>query len=236
MEVREHKRSKRRVLFIVTALALALLLLLPSTGWVVRQQFRMLFTTAPEKAFMLLLGIKARYIGLSEAKAKKLREWAEQRLKEAAKRNPKALPVQISSVVWTVPSTEVPNRLQELLNQFPNEPILPAAILRHYCVRHYSVPSLRQIDQKEIATFERIAREGERVDPENAYFPMMRAAGLFAAGKKEEALKVLMQASEKSRWDNYAVAEAVGNLGLFETAFGRMNGVTKAILAETNFE
>jgi len=229
--MRERKRYTKAILINITLLALALLLLLPSTGWIVRQQFRMLVATAPEKAFMLLLGIKAKYIGLSESKAQKLREWVEQRLKEAAKRNPKALPVQISLVVWTVPFTEVPNRLQELLNQFPNEPILLAAILRHYCV-----PPLRQIAQKEIETFERIARKGERVDSENAYFPMMRAAVLFAAGKKEEALKALMQASEKSRWDNYAVAEAIGNMRLFESAFGRMNGVTKAILTEAVLE
>jgi len=227
--VREHKRSKRRVLFIVTALALALLLFLPATSWIVRQQFRMLVTTAPEKAFMLLLGIKAEYIGLSESKAQRLREWAEQRLKEAAKQNPKDLPVQIASVAWTVPSKETPTRLQELLNRFPNEPTLLAAILRHHRISPSKSP-------KEISTFEQTALKGGKVDPENAYFPMMRAAELFASGKEEEALKALVKASEKSRWDNYAVAEAVGNLRLFETAFGRMNGVTKAILAESVFD
>ena len=224
--MKEHKRYKMAFLFTITFLALALLLFLPSTGWIVRQQFRMLFTTAPEKAFMLLLGIKARYIGLSESKAQKLSEWAEKRLKEAAERNPNDLPVQISSVIWTVPSMKVPNRLRELLNRFPNEPTLLAAILRHHRI-------LPQLSPKEIATFAQIALKGERVDPENAYFPMMRAAGLFIAGKEEEALKALMQASERSRWDNYAAAEAVGNLRLFETAFGRMNGTARAILTET---
>jgi hypothetical protein len=138
----------------------------------------MLFTTAPEKALMLLLGIKAKYIGLSESKAQKLEEWAEQRLKDAAERNPNDLPVQISSVLLTIPHTEVPKRLQELLKRFPNEPTLLASILRHHCSR-----SLKQMSAKEVATFEWIAREGERVDPQNAYFPMMRAAVLFAAGK-----------------------------------------------------
>jgi tetratricopeptide (TPR) repeat protein len=217
------------VLFIVTALALALLLFLPATSWIVRQQFRMLVTTAPEKAFMLLLGIKAEYIGLSESKAQRLREWAEQRLKEAAKQNPKDLPIQIASVAWTVPSKETPTRLQELLNRFPNEPTLLAAILRHHRISPSKSP-------EEISTFEQTALKGGKVDPENAYFPMMRAAELFASGKEEEALKALVKASEKSRWDNYAAAEAVGNLRLFETAFGRMNRVTKAILAELVFE
>jgi hypothetical protein len=227
----ERKRRKMTILFTVTFLAFVLLLFLPSTGWIVRQQLRMLFTTAPEKALMLLLGIKAKYIGLSESKAQKLEEWVKQGLKDAAERNPNDLPVQISSVLLTTPHTEVPKRLQELLKRFPNEPTLLATILRHHCSR-----SLRQMSAKEVATFERIAHEGERVDPQNAYFPMMRAAMLFAAGKEEEALKALVQASKKSRWDNHAVAEAVGNLRLFETAFGRMNGVTKAVLAEMVLE
>jgi hypothetical protein len=227
----ERKRRKMTILFTVTLLAFVLLLFLPPMGWIVRQQFRMLFTTAPEKALMLLLGIKAKYIGLSESEAQKLEEWAKQRLKDAAERNPNDLPVQISSVLLTTPHTEVPKRLQELLKQFPNEPTLLATILRHHCSR-----LLKQMSAKEVATFDRIAREGERVDPQNAYFPMMRAAVLFAAGKEEEALKALVQASKKSRWDNYAVAEAVGNLRLFETAFGRMNGVTKAVLAEMVLE
>jgi predicted Zn-dependent protease len=203
----ERKRRKMTILFTVTFFALVLLLFLPSTGWIVRQQLRMFFTTAPEKALMLLLGIKAKYIGLSESKAQKLEEWVKQRLKDAAERNPNDLPVQISSVLLTTPHTEVPKRLQELLKRFPNEPTLLAAILRHHCSR-----SLKQMSAKEVANFERIAYEGERVDPQNAYFPMMRAAVLFAAGKEEEALKALVQASKKSRWDNYAVAEAVGNL------------------------
>jgi hypothetical protein len=228
----ERKRRKMTILFTITFLAFVLLLFLPSTGWIVRQQLRMLFTTAPEKALMLLLGIKAKYIGLSESKAQKLEEWVKQGLKDAAERNPNDLPVQISSVLLTTPHTEVPKRLQETSQTvFPTKPTLLATILRHHCSR-----SLKQMSAKEVETFDQIAHEGERVDPQNAYFPMMRAAVLFAAGKEEEALKALVQASKKSRWDNYAVAEAVGNFRLFETAFGRMNGVTKAVLAEMVLE
>ena len=87
----ERKRRKMTILFTVTFLAFVLLLFLPSTVWIVRQQLRMLLTTAPEKALMLLLGIKAKYIGLSESKAQKLEEWVKQRLKDAAERNPKRL-------------------------------------------------------------------------------------------------------------------------------------------------
>ncbi len=72
--MKERKRYTVAVLLTITLLALALLFFLPSTGWIVKQQFRMLVTTAPEKALMLLLGIKAKYIGLSESKAKKLSE------------------------------------------------------------------------------------------------------------------------------------------------------------------
>ncbi|MFA0736214.1 MAG: hypothetical protein OGMRLDGQ_002714, partial [Candidatus Fervidibacter sp.] len=115
----ERKRRKMTILFTVTFFALVLLLFLPSTGWIVRQQLRMFFTTAPEKALMLLLGIKAKYIGLSESKAQKLEEWVKQKLKDAAERNPNDLPVQISSVLLTTPHTEVPKRLQELLKRFP---------------------------------------------------------------------------------------------------------------------
>ena len=56
--------------------------------------------------------------------------------------------------------------------------------------------------------------EGERLDPNNAYFPTMRAVGLFAARKDDEAVEAFIKASRKPRYDDYAAEETEGALRL----------------------
>ncbi|MFN3422850.1 MAG: hypothetical protein ACK40X_14145, partial [Armatimonadota bacterium] len=80
--------------------------------------------------------------------------------------------------------------------------------------------------------FERIAAKGEQLDPDNAFFPMMRAIGLFAAHRDDDALEALIRASKKKRWDDYRLEEREGTTQLWESAFGKPNGLTKTYIAE----
>ncbi len=61
---------------------------------------------------------------------------------------------------------------------------------------------------------------------------MMRAVGLFAAYHDDDALKALIRASKKKRWDDYVFEEKEGVVQLWESAFGKPNGLTKIYIAE----
>lgn len=59
-----------------------------------------------------------------------------------------------------------------------------------------------------LSIFDQDAAEGERLDPDNSYFPLMRSAGLFAAHRDAEGLTTIARAAEKSRYDDYTYDEA----------------------------
>jgi hypothetical protein len=59
----------------------------------------------------------------------------------------------------------------------------------------------------ELAAFDRDAAMGEGLDPDNAYFPMMRAVGLLAARQDAQALAAIRRAGEKPRWEDYCGQE-----------------------------
>jgi len=48
-----------------------------------------------------------------------------------------------------------------------------------------------------------LAREGERLEPQNGFFTLMRAAALLEMGRDEEAVQALMEASRKPLWNGY---------------------------------
>lgn len=52
--------------------------------------------------------------------------------------------------------------------------------------------------------------EGERLEPQNGYFPMLRAAGLYSAHRDREALAELHRASGLTEWQPHYVDEAEG--------------------------
>lgn len=76
-----------------------------------------------------------------------------------------------------------------------------------------------------LAAYDRDAKEGERLDPDNAYFPLMRAVGLFAARRDKEAIEAIERASRKPRWEDYTNEEAEAHLHLLAKAFGRQPAI-----------
>ena len=59
----------------------------------------------------------------------------------------------------------------------------------------------------DLAAFLADAEAGERLDPDNAYFPMMRALGLFSAHRDPEGIAAIILASSRARFDDYALDE-----------------------------
>ena len=234
-----------RFLVALAVLVFSALFFVPQTGWILRTQLRMLASTLPEKALMLSLGIEPEKVGLSKEESARVKALTKQRLSQVAERFPDDERLQIAFVLATSEHDLLPDRLRDLLRRFPNSPMLHAAILRYDCLKRIHldrkelyllsespVPTkLLRSDPRHLVAFEGIAAKGERIDPDNAFFPMMRAVALFAAHRDEEALQALMRASRKSRWDDYALDEFEGIKRLWEDAFGKPNGLQKISLS-----
>ena len=230
---------------VLAVLAFSALYFVPQTGWILRTQLRMIASTLPEKALMLSLGIEPEKVGLSKEESARVKALTKQRLSQVAERFPDDERLQIAFVLATSEHDLLPDRLRDLLRRFPNSPMLHAAILRYDCLKRIHldrkeryllsespVPTkLLRSDPRHLVAFEGIAAKGERIDPDNAFFPMMRAVALFAAHRDEEALQALMRASRKSRWDDYALDEFEGIKRLWEDAFGKPNGLQKISLS-----
>jgi hypothetical protein len=70
------------------------------------------------------------------------------------------------------------------------------------------------------AAYEQAAAQGENLDPDNAYFPMMRAIGLFDAKRDAEGIAAVLRAGQKSRFDDYTDEEAEAKWTLCRHVYG----------------
>jgi hypothetical protein len=231
----------------LTASVMLVLLLAPATGWLVRSQMQRLVSPFPWLlAFMKDIGIKETVGNVTGDPG-----FAD-RLRNAADRLPDDCPAQIAR------SVGAPNRtaaLRALVPRFPANPSLYASILRFAAQNEVRLtwkepvlPDARSAlpDGKEIMTgggeqefvpapdrlaaYEQDAARGEQLDPDNAFFPAMRAAGLFAARRDREALDVLRLAAAKPRWNDYVREEVLGKWRLLQAASGDRSVIPRAAL------
>ena len=70
------------------------------------------------------------------------------------------------------------------------------------------------------AAFDNAAAQGEKLDPDNAYFPLMRAMALFDAKQDSEGIDAVVRAGQKSRYDDYTHEEAQATWALYQRAYG----------------
>ena len=136
--------------------------------------------------------------------------------------------------------------LRALTRRFPNSPTLYANILREECRRLSSnrsdssklleVPMRGNASQapasspQEIADYDREAAAGERLDPNNAYFPFMRSVGLFAAHRDAEALAAVERASTKPIWNEYLTENVEAQWRLHAEAFSDPGAIPQAAI------
>ena len=124
--------------------------------------------------------------------------------------------------------------LRALTRRFPNNPMLYANILREASRRPFlnnsdasklsgdSMPTtvMPAASPQEIAACNQDAEAGERADPDNSYFPLMLAYGLFAAHQNAAALAAVKRASGKPVWNEYLTENVDAKWRLHREAFG----------------
>ena len=76
-----------------------------------------------------------------------------------------------------------------------------------------------------LAAFDADAAAGERLDPDNAYFPFMRAVGLFAANRDAEGLAAVTRAGTRTAWREYGEDEVVGRWRVLDGVYERREAV-----------
>ncbi len=69
---------------------------------------------------------------------------------------------------------------------------------------------------------------GERLDPDNVFWPAMLASAYFAAGRDTQALAALARCEQKTRWDSYIYEEVLGQWRLYSLTYGD-HGATQKI-------
>jgi len=84
----------------------------------------------------------------------------------------------------------------------------------------------------QLAAFDADAAAGEKLDPDNAYFPLMRAVGLFAAHRDADGLAAVTRASTKTAWREYYADEVEGSWRILDGVDGRREAVTSMVAWE----
>lgn len=86
-------------------------------------------------------------------------------------------------------------------------------------------------DPQALARFDEWAATGERLDPNNSYFPAMRAVGLYAARRDKEATDALDRAANKPMWREYYAQEVEGAWKLSEAQYGETGTIARSAVA-----
>ena len=229
-------RAVQLALIATSVVLLAVLAMHPDTAWLLRMQFRLLYSPREmEAAFKEY-----------QPAGKTPPAWLRYRLEEVARDHPDDYLVQLAWAIEQRAPSDV--NLRDLLPHFGNRPALLAHILRYDVMKRVRIrrleewmlypPSKRPSPQslvppspEDLAAYDEIASKGERLDPDNVYFPLMRAIGLLAAHRDNEAIAAIERASQKSRWEDYTREEAEARLHLLETAFGRQPTISQFLNA-----
>ena len=135
---------------------------------------------------------------------------------------------------------------QRLVSDFPESPAGHAALVRIACRNGGSVGVGHSAEQEELSPTPsrtvshggeadpndalimlRSCEAGERLAPDNAYFPAIATIAHFALGHDSEAQTALHRATTKPRWYEYIDIEAAGRVRRAEQRFGPQNSLTQ---------
>ena len=207
--------------FLLTATAVFLLVVLfvaPPTRWLVRLE-----------AFPGLLG-------------------SGQTRQEFVQSHPDDYPVQLAGQTDLQKQSQV-QYARGLVSRFPNNPSLRANILRYATQNeiHLARPDERLLEVNPTphneesrtlpptaaasAAYDADAAAGERLDPDNAYFPFMRAVGLFAAHRDDAGVAEIKRAGQAHLWQEYNVDEVEGRWRISEAVYGGKEGISRMAFA-----
>ncbi len=230
-------RSPFRWLPNLTLLILLLLFLAPATGWLVGAQFRTLFRPMPGVNETMKNGnFKEGVFDLGDDF-----EWERANRQVQADKSPDDYLIQLATAGDTSSSTkagtvaEVGARYHHLAVQFPNHPAIYAHWLRRLASMEfvhrnesYLLEGQKPSDYEWrnptptawLTQCDDVAAAGEKADPNNAYFPLLRAHALFGMHQDERAMAALERASWKPDWNDFFLEEEQAGLRLKENTFG----------------
>jgi hypothetical protein len=141
-------------------------------------------------------------------------------------------------------------RLRLIIPAFPDNPGLYAHILRletakdivirrdteyeNFMIGHASqytaTEDVRLPNSDALVNFDHDAEVGERLDPQNGYFPMMRAVGLFAAHLDDRAIAAVRRAAQKPNWNDYTGEETEAVWQIAKQAFDNRSAAIHTVL------
>jgi len=235
--------TRTRRLPLLPALGLVVmsaLIILPATRWLVVQQFSMVFSPpAAMRTLLSDLGVKD---DIAQGGKSSADSDAEQNV---VSRHSDDLGLQIAfAETNSGPADQTVIRLRALVPHFPESPALNATVLRYMCMSQVKVdrdeeylftgdkppnrPAGARVRVSDAYdTFDQLAAKGERLDPDNGFFPAIRAIGLFGRNMDIDGLAALDRASGKPRFEEYLSLEARGRWRLSEGAYGRRGAFSK---------
>lgn len=245
-----HNHLRTRILLQLTLALLAVVLLIPTIRGPLLQQARMLLSTPTGLAWTL------RQTGIREGLPDSDPTDEQSALDVVMRKYRQEYLIQVGYALRTdapqKPNQEDPRvkKLRLILPAFPSNPGLYAHILRletanditirrdteyeNYmngrASQYTATPDVQNATPEAFTNFDHDASVGEQLDPQNGYFPMMRAAGLFAAHRDDEAIAAVRRAAQKPKWDDYTSEETEAVWRLAMDAFGNRSAAIHTVL------
>ncbi|MBC8134955.1 MAG: hypothetical protein H8F28_03600 [Fibrella sp.] len=201
---------RRKCFYIFTVTVVAMLLLLPATGWLARLQLL---------PFTHRNAVRSWEATASNPEVQAERFQAD--AQAAITANHDDFDLRYAHAL-SGKSADVVKQLERLSDTYPGEPKIFAAILRYMTLGPVQVKRSeaellkaashrrenpprpeKPSDPAEVARFIAYAKQGEVVEPQNAYFSVMAAVGYFASQQDEKAIAAWVRAGNKPVWNEY---------------------------------
>jgi len=167
------------------------------------------------------------------------------RCQDAAARHPNDYALQYAAAAGKT-NAEALAQLRALTATFPRQPSLYANLLRYEMLGgfHLLRPEAAWLTgentskdyhplpvmPEQFAAFDQEAAAGERLDPDNAYFPLMRAFGLFATHRDAAGVEAVRRAGKRPAWREYLVEDVQSRWRLHQEAFGDTGAIPRAAI------
>ena len=227
---------------------LGALLIIPATRWIVRSDIGLALPFGDNRASLAYLGVRDSF-GQPD-----LNRAAEMVEKYAADR-PNDYQAQLGAAMTFLRPLPAGKHLdyaeavKPLMSRFPDNPSAFANYLRLMCMGRIRLhrdeeefPEFNQsrtdtksknkpIAQEDRDRFAEAAAAGERLDPGNAYFPMMAALGMFSGHRDSDAYAAMERASNCTAWREYYDDQVYAQWRLADEALGDPSSITRTAIA-----
>lgn len=118
-------------------------------------------------------------------------------------------------------------RLRKLLEahaaKYPDDPVVQGVLARRLCRSSLWVPEGKEPTQEQLdvaRVLVEVCERGEKADPGNAFFPVMKAAALAVLTDGDEPKEIFLKASLLDRFDDFSLTESEAVIRTAEAKFG----------------